>query len=40
MNTHYSSYPGHHVMPEPITDPPWIRTPFSARGMSTGSGPP
>jgi len=40
MNIHYSSYPGHYVMPEPMTDPPWIRSPFSERGLTTGSGPP
>jgi len=40
MIIHYSSYPGHYVMPEPMTDPPWIRSPFSERGLPVGSGPP
>ena len=40
MDIHYSSYPGHYVMPEPMTDPPWIRSPFFERGFFIGSGPP
>jgi hypothetical protein len=37
MNTAYPSYRGHFPMPEPMTDPPWIRSPFSERGL-TGNG--
>jgi hypothetical protein len=40
MNIHHSTYPGHHVMAEPMTDPLWIHTPFSERGLTSGSGPP
>lgn len=40
MNTKHSSYPGHYVMSEPMTDPPWIRSPFSERGLRAASGPP
>ena len=40
MNSRFSNYPGHYVMSEPMTDPPWIRSPFSERGLTTVSGPP
>lgn len=40
MNTCFSSYPGHFMMPEPMTDPPWIRSPLSGRGPPIGTGPP
>jgi len=36
----YSTYPGRYLMAEPMTDPPWIRSPFSERGLTTGAGPP
>lgn len=40
MKIHYPSYHGHYVMSEPMTDPPWIRSPFSERGLRAVSGPP
>ena len=41
MNNHHSNYPGHYFLkPEPLADPPWIRSPFSERGLKTVSGPP
>lgn len=40
MNNSYTTYPGRFLITEPMTDPPWIRSPFSERGLTTGSGPP
>lgn len=40
MNILHSSYPGRYLMPEPMTDPPQIRSSFSERGLTTGAGPP
>ena len=40
MNIHFSNYPGRFLMPEPMTDPPWIRAPLSGRGPPIGTGPP
>ncbi len=40
MNKFYSTYPGRFMMTEPMTDPPWIRSPFSERGLKVVAGPP
>jgi hypothetical protein len=40
MKISYTTYPGRYLMAEPMTDPPWIRSPFSERGLTTGAGPP
>jgi hypothetical protein len=40
MNISYTTYPGRFLITEPMTDPPWIRSPFSERGLTTGSDPP
>lgn len=32
MNLSYSSYPGRFLMPEPMTDPPMLRSPLAGRG--------
>ncbi len=40
MRIHYSRHPSRYLLFEPMTDPPWIRSPFSVRGWTMGSGPP
>lgn len=40
MKTARSTYPGRFLMPEPITDPPWVRAPFSGCGPPPDTGPP
>lgn len=39
MNSSILSYP-RYLIPEPMTDPPWIRKPLAGRGPPTGTGPP
>lgn len=40
MKTNFSNHPARFLMPEPMTDPPWIRAPFSGCGPPIGTGPP
>lgn len=40
MKTSSSHHPGRFLIPEPMTDPPWIRKPLAGRGPPTGTGPP
>lgn len=40
MNIYFSNYPDRFLMPEPMTDPPWIRAPIAWRGPPIGAGPP
>lgn len=39
MNISYSSYPGRYLMPEPMTDPPWILPAISGHGPPIREGP-
>jgi hypothetical protein len=40
MKILYTIHPKSYLTPEPMTDPPWIRSPFSERGLRAVSGPP
>jgi hypothetical protein len=40
MNINFSMYPGRYLMPEPMTDPPWIGAPHSECGLRRGYDPP